>query len=188
MSRRSSRQRRVRVDAPQHRSAPAPPPEPVADTIECACPRIELDDWHEVESDWSDIQFLQSGVTAVAGVPVGFAGVREKLQVRAESSGLTVPESAMLLLGEGRVRRSVMLEVESAADVAGVVRPGGIAWSRVAPAHFGAMKRLAAETREMAKGRYGRKPDALWVWYLTCAVCSEARDWETMFIAHYRAV
>jgi hypothetical protein len=182
-SRPSKKRRRVRVDAPPKR---AETPVEDVDVFECDCPRLELDDWHEVESDWSDIQFLKSAVTAVVGVPIGYARIRDKLAGEAAGLGLTVPESPMLLLGEGRLRRPVLLEVETDRDDANVVRPGGFAWSRVLPASFGQMKALAAETRNLAAERYRRPPDDFWIWYLTCAVCSQARNWETMFVAHYR--
>jgi hypothetical protein len=122
---------------------------------------------------------------ALGGVPIGFAGARQKLVADARRLGLSVPDSPMVLLGEGRLRRPVLLEVESGATNARIARPGGVAWSRIVPAHFGDMKRLATETRDMARARYGLDPGALWVWYLTCSVCSEARNWETMFVAHY---
>ena len=48
------------------------------------------------------------------------------------------------------------------------------------------MKNLVRETRAMARERYGRDPDDLWIWYLTCTECSQSRDWETLFVAHYR--
>jgi hypothetical protein len=174
----------VRVDAPR------PQVEPIAeestDAEECACPRLDVDDWHEVESDWTDIQFLKSSLAAVAGVPIGFAGVRDKLAKEANAFGMAIPDSPMLLLGEGRLRRPVLLEVETDVSHPNLVRPGGFAWSRVLPASFGQMKNLATETRKLAEQRLGRAPDDFWVWYLTCAVCSEARNWETMFVAHYR--
>jgi hypothetical protein len=186
MSNRSSKQRRrVRVDRQATKGAAPPGPAPVDAPPECDCPQLDFDDWHEVESDWSDIQFLKAALPAVAGVPIGYAGMRQKLAAEAAKLGLTVPDSPMVLLGEGRLRRPVLLEVETGAPHARVVQPGGVAWSRIVPAHFGDMKRLAAETRDMARARYGRDPGALWVWYLTCAVCSEARNWETMFVAHY---
>jgi hypothetical protein len=178
----------VRVDGQAQKAARRPEPAPVEAPPECDCPQLEFDDWHEVESDWSDIQFLKASLPALGGVPIGFAGARQKLLAEAGKLGLTVPDSPMVLLGEGRLRRPVLLEVESAAPNARVVQPGGVAWSRIVSAHFGDMKRLAAETGASARARYGRDPGALWVWYLTCAVCSEARNWETMFVAHYASL
>jgi hypothetical protein len=49
------------------------------------------------------------------------------------------------------------------------------------------VKKLAGETRSIAAGRYGRPPDGLWLWYLTCRECSGERDFETLFFAHYAA-
>lgn len=162
-----------------------PDPERRLSEDECDCPRLEAADWHEVESDWSDISFVRTSVPALAGVPIGYGAVREKLASRAARLGTEVPEDAMLLIGEGRLRREVLLEVEGGEESDSLYHPGGFAWSRLLPAHFGAMKLLARETREMARERYGREPDALYAWYLTCAVCSEARDWETLFVAHF---
>src|SRR5690606_11308140 len=98
--------------------ATSPPP-----LVDCTCPRLDAADWDEVESDWSDIQFVRTHTTAVFGVPAGLAGLRAELERRAQDAGATVPEDAMLLFGEGRFRRPVMLEVEGAsADVKDVVR------------------------------------------------------------------
>jgi hypothetical protein len=188
VSSKQSRKRRVRVDAPRPGKQPVAEPavDEIVEAAECACPRLDLDDWHEVESDWSDIQFLKSALTALAGVPIGFAGAREKLANEAVALGMAIPESPMLLLGEGRFRRPVLLEVETEIEHPRLIRPGGFTWSRVLPASFGQIKNLAAETRQKAEERFGRAPEDFWVWYLTCAVCSEARNWETMFVAHYR--
>jgi hypothetical protein len=152
----------------------------------CDCPRLERDEWHEVESDWSDITFVQTSTTAVLGVPVGYESTRSDLQKKAAKLGVSVPDDAMLLMGEGRFRRPVMLEVEGAETGArGVVTPGGIAYSRLVPAPWGQIQRLVDETVDLAKERYGGPPDDLWLWYLTCRVCSKEREFETLIIAHY---
>ena len=154
---------------------------------ECDCPRLEPDDWHEVESDWSDITFLKASTGAVLGVPTGYDSVRTALLERAAKLGASVPEDAMLLLGSGRFRRSVLLEVENLPEGAkDVERPGGVAFSRLVQAPWGQMQGKVEETRERAREAYGREPDATWVWYLTCRVCSRERNFETLIIAHYR--
>ncbi len=173
--------RRVPVDKEGQPVGPAPKPE----TSGCDCPILDAEDWHEVESDWSDIAFIRTSLPALAGVPVGYSSIGAKLAEKALALGATVPEDAMLLLGEGKLRRPVLLEVETAGDTAGLEMPGGVAFTRLLHAPFGAMKGLVKETREVSKGRYGREPDNLWIWYLTCTECSEARDWETLFVAHY---
>jgi hypothetical protein len=180
MAEKKTPRRRVRVDGA------AEPEAAREEAPACSCPQLDPDDWHEVESDWTDIQFIRSALPAVVGVPMGYQSVREKLARRAEEAGAEIPEDAMLLLGEGRVRRPVMLEVEASADTPGLEAPGGIAWTRLLSASFGQMKLLTKETRELAKERYGREPDDFWIWYLTCSTCSQARDWETLFVAHYR--
>ncbi len=173
--------RRVPVDKEGRPVEPAPKPEgPV-----CTCPLLDAEDWHEVESDWSDIAFIRTSLPALAGVPVGYSSIGAKLAEKAAALGATVPEDAMLLLGEGKLRRPVLLEVESDGDGTGLEMPGGLAFTRLLHAPFGAMKGLVKETRDMAKARYGRDPDDLWVWYLTCPECSADRDWETLFVAHY---
>jgi hypothetical protein len=160
----------------------SPPAPPV-----CACPRLGRDEWHETESDWSDIAFLRSSIGAVMGVPVGYGSARHRLEREAAARGLTVPEDAMVLLGAGRLRRPLLLEVEDVpAGARGVARPGGVAYSRLVPAPLGEMKDALGQTRRRARERYGRKPDDMWVWYLTCRFCSAERDFETLFIAHYR--
>ena len=168
--------------------------EPVADDsdflrppVRCSCPILEADEWHEVESDWSDIAFLKGSVSAMLGVPVGYADVRESLMARARRIGAVVPEEPMVLLGSGRFRRRLLLEIEGAKPGArGVVLPGGISFSRLLEVPWGEMKRAVAATSEIARARYGRKPDDVFVWYLTCRVCSRERNFETLIIAHYR--
>ena len=163
--------------------------------VDCECPRLDSSDWDEVESDWSDITFLTTHTNAVLGVPVGYDGTRKELRARATQLGFEVPDDAMLLVGAGRFRRPVMLEVEGAADSSrsangkaakGVERPGGIAFSRLIPAPWGQMQGLVDQTRDLARARYGRAPDGVWVWYITCRECSGARNFETLILAHYR--
>ena len=195
--------RRVRVDVetrqpvarPQFSGGPLPDiPRRTEDSggetgapEDCDCPRLEADDWHEVESDWSDIAFIETSLTSAAGVPVGYQGARKKLAERATAMGATVPDEPMILLGEGRFRRPLMLEIEGAPEKAkGVVRPGGIVYSRLVPAPLGEIRQVVNETNRRAAERYGRKPDSTWLWYLTCRYCSADRDYETLFVAHYR--
>lgn len=151
----------------------------------CDCPRLEREDWHEVESDWSDITFVRSALPAAAGVPLRYNTVRAELAARAAKAGATVPEDAMMLLGEGKFRRPVMLEVEAPAGAAGLQRPGGLIYSRLVPAPMGAMRRAVDETVVQSQVRYGRSPDHVWLWYLTCRLCSGDRDYETLVVAHY---
>ena len=151
----------------------------------CDCPRLEPYEWHEVESDWSDITFARIGIPALFGAPIRFWSNRRKLVGRAEDAGV-VPEDAMLLMGPGRVRRTVMLEVEDAdTSRRDIVTPGGVVFTRLVPAPWGQMRSLMKETRNMARERYGRNPAAVWVWYLTCQRCSPERNFETLFVAHY---
>ena len=158
------------------------------DSSECSCPRLDAAEWHEVESDWSDIAFVRTSMNAVMGVPVGFAGVKAELAMKALKAGAEVPEDAMLLLGEGKMRRPVMLEVEGAQPGSrDLERPGGVAYTRIVPAPMGGMKKAVRETRSLAAQKYGREPDALWIWYLTCRVCSGPREFETLILAHYKS-
>ena len=159
------------------------PPEPKT----CTCPYLDSDDWHEVESDWSDIVFVKINVPAVMGVPVKFGAIKGRLAKDAAAAGATIPEDAMMLLGEGKLRRPVMLEVEVDGLLADnrLVAPGGIAFTRMVSAPWGEIKKEHQATVEAATERYGRKPDAMWLWYLTCGVCSGDRDFETLFVAHY---
>ncbi len=171
----------------------APPPaaasEPLVDepADSCACPRLDPTDWHEVESDWADIAFLTTTLMAAAGVPLGYPAAREALLARAAAVGATVPPDAMILLGAGKFRRPVMLEIEDVPDgLNGVERPGGVVFTRLVPASLGALRKALNETVTMAGARYGRKPDDTWMWYLTCRHCSAARAYETLVVAHYR--
>jgi hypothetical protein len=153
----------------------------------CSCPQLDRADWDGVESDWSDIAFIRSTTTAVLGVPVGYDTTKDDLRKKAEEAGATVPEDAMLLNGEGKFRRPVMLEIEGPdAGAKDVFRPGGFAFTRVFEASWGQLKKVAAQTEKEAAARYGRKPDTTWVWYLTCRHCSRARNFETLIVAHYR--
>jgi hypothetical protein len=175
--------RRVRLDK---RGAPRRDPEAPAPAA-CDCPRLDSEDWDRVESDWSDIEFLGTHIKAFVGVPVGFREVRAQLAKKAEEAGATVPADAMLLLGEGRFRRPVMLEVEGANPPGpGIITPGGFTFSRLLAAPWGDLKKHAEATVREASERFGREPDGLWVWYLTCNECSDERHFETLFVAHYR--
>ena len=179
--------RRVRLD--KHGDAVEPTVVETNSALpdDCGCPRLDADEWHEVENDWSDITFISRGTPALLGVPVGFAGTRSGLKQAAAKLRLVVPEDAMLLLGAGKFRRKIMLEVEGAQPgQKGVERPGGIAYTRLAPAPWGDMQRVVGETKDAARARYNRNPDELYVWYLTCRACSTVRQFETLFVAHYK--
>jgi hypothetical protein len=157
------------------------------DFADCKCPRLDRADWDAVESDWSDITFVKGATSAVMGVPVGYDTTRDELRKKAEKAGATIPEDAMLLNGSGKFRRPVWLEVEGAAAGAkDIERPGGIAFTRIFEAPWGQLNRVAEQTEMEAKEKYGRKPDATWVWYLTCRVCSKERNFETLIAVHYR--
>jgi len=182
---------RVPVDSKKRRRHAAEPVPKNSNSLQppahCSCPILEAEDWHEVESDWSDITFLKGSVSALLGVPVGYANVRESLMARARRMGAVVPEEPMVLLGSGRFRRRLLLEVEGTKRGArGVVFPGGIIFSRLLEVPWGEMKRAVAASSEIARARYGRKPDDVFVWYLTCRECSRDRNFETLIVAHYR--
>ncbi|MBI5946507.1 MAG: hypothetical protein HY875_00020 [Chloroflexi bacterium] len=180
------RRRAVPDSLPASREAAEVAPDAPADGAACDCPVLDPADWDGVESDWSDIAFLKTSTTAVLGVPMGFGSTRAELAGAAARLGATVPEDAMLLLGPGRFRRTLMLEVEGApAGAKGVERPGGIVYTRLLSAPWGKMQARLDETRDAAREKYGRPPDHLWIWYLTCRVCSADRDFETLFVAHY---
>lgn len=177
--------RRVPVDQKRRRrlaeeSAPPPP-------ADCSCPHLDRDEWHDVESDWSDITFLRGSVNALLGVPIGYDAARTALLARAGKLRLSIPEDGMLVLGAGRFRRPLLVEVEGAdAGARGVYRPGGAAYTRLVEAPWGEMRKRVDEMRDIASQKYGRRPDDLWVWYLTCRICSRERNFETLLIAHYR--
>ena len=153
----------------------------------CECPELDRADWDGVESDWSDITFLKTTTGAVMGVPMGFDSARDDLKRKAKKLGATVPEDAMLLNGEGKFRRPMMLEVENApAEAKDIERPGGVAYTRIYEAPWGQLKKFASELDREATQKYGRRPDNTWVWYLTCRHCSKPRNFETLIAAHYR--
>jgi len=154
----------------------------------CECPRLDPADWDAVESDWSDITFVKTMTNAVLGVPMGFDSTRKALVKKAGALGATVPEDAMLLLGSGRFRRPMMLEVEHApaGGKKGIMRPGGIVFTRLIEAPWGEMQGKVEQVKDEARARYHRDPAGLWVWYLTCRECSRPRNFETLVVAHYR--
>lgn len=155
---------------------------------DCSCVSLAAEDWDRVESDWSDIQFVRTTLPAVMGVPLRYEAVRAALAGEAAKLGATVPEGAMLLIGEGRFRRPVLLEIEGAPpNSKGVERPGGVAFTRLVPAPWGEMKRVMSAFHAEVRVKYGRMPDATWVWYLTCGKCSAEREFETLFVAHMAA-
>jgi hypothetical protein len=176
--------RRVRVDgaAPKRDQGVSAPPEPET----CDCPRLDAEDWNDVESDWSDIAFVRGSTSAVLGVPMGYDKTRGELMAMASKAGATIPDDAMLLMGAGRFRRPVMLEIDGPQSSKGVVRPGGVAFSSLVEAPWGQMQRIVDEATDRARERYGRAADDVWVWYLTCRICSKERNFETLIIAHYR--
>lgn len=182
--------RRVRLDdkgLPIRKEESTPEPRGVSEDPLCDCPRLEAEDWDGVESDWADITFVRSTTSALLGVPVGYDSARADLRKKAERAGATVPEDAMLLNGPGKFRRPIMLEVEGARDDAkDVLRPGGVAFTRLFEAPWGELSKVAEATKKDAAERYGREPDELWIWYLTCRECSRARNFETLIVAHYR--
>jgi hypothetical protein len=153
----------------------------------CQCAHLDREDWDGVESDWSDITFVKANTKAILGVPIGYDSVKAKLRAKAAKIGATVPEGAMQLNGSGKFLRPVLLEVEGApAGSKDVVRPGGVAFTRIFEAPWGQLKKVARETSDDATKKYGRAPDKLWIWYLTCRICSRARNFETLIAAHYR--
>ena len=108
------------------------PDDAPAAPVDCGCPRLDAEDWDAVENDWSDIAFVKTNTSAVLGVPVGFDSSREELRKKAAKAGAVVPEDAMLLIGSGKFRRPILLEVESAPDGAkDVERPGEIGRAHV---------------------------------------------------------
>ena len=140
-----------------------------------------------MESDWSDITFVRASTNAVLGVPVGYDSTRSELFRSAERMGATVPEDAMLLMGAGKFRRPVMLEIENVpAGARHVQHPGGFVYTRLLPAPWGEMQTVVDQAKEAATAKYGRKPDDVWVWYLTCRQCSKERKFETLILSHYR--
>jgi hypothetical protein len=156
------------------------------DEIECDCPVLDAEDWDGVESDWGDIAFLKTNVRAAIGVPIGYATKRAELRRRAESMGASVAEDAMFLLGPGRFSRPLLLEVEGVEDGAEeVFRPGGVAYSRLYEAPYGEFRKLLEQFAAEAEEEYGRTPEAVYLWYLTCRTCSNERNFETLFVAHY---
>ncbi|MGH2632661.1 MAG: hydrolase [Tepidiformaceae bacterium] len=184
---------RVRIDGkpPRRGSKRDSPPDVVAEPeppSECACPRLDPEDWNEVENDWSDITFVKMMTTAVWGVPLGYDGTRKEIMAKAAATGGKVPEDAMLLMGSGRFRRPILLEIEGAPEhTRGIEKPGGIAFTVLLEAPWGEMQGKAEHVKDLARERYGRDPDDIWVWYLTCRECSHERNFETLIIAHYRA-
>lgn len=187
-----SRRKRVRLDkggraATREKQPAAQPASEPTSQPGCDCPELEPADWDGVESDWSDIQFVRVHAIAAWGVPVGFSGLRKRLESAAASAGGTIPRDAMLLLGAGKFRRPVMMEVEDADPGArGVTMPGGVVYTRLLKTPWSDMAANAKQTTGEAQQRFGRDPDNLWVWYLTCTECSSERDYETLFVAHYR--
>jgi hypothetical protein len=79
-----------------------------------------------------------------------------------------------------------MLEIDGATEGKDIERPGGIAYSRLFEAPWGKLSKYADETAKESEKKYGRKPDNIWVWYLTCRRCSKARNFETLIVAHFR--
>lgn len=184
--------RRVRLDdrgmPVTRQDAEEEEPTPGVDDVDCACPRLDAEDWDRVENDWSDITFVRASTNAILGVPVGFDSTRNDLKAIAERAGGTVPEDAMLLVGAGKFRRPILLEVEGVSpDAKDIYRPGGFAYTRLLEAPWGQLPKLTRQAEMEAREKYGRSPDSTWVWYLTCRECSRPRNFETLIVAHYRA-
>jgi hypothetical protein len=185
--------RRIRVDGypvpgrvPEAEPAePADPTPAIEET--CNCPHLDADDWDGVESDWSDIAFVKATASALLGIVNGLGNLRQQLEAKAAKAHVAIAEEPMFLLGGGQFRRPAMLEVEGAGPATkGVERPGGVVFTRLLPAPPGKVRPCVRAVEEEARERYGRAPDHTWLWYLTCRVCSEARNFETLVVAHYK--
>lgn len=185
-----TQRRRVRVDdsgKKPKQEAESPAPSEPALPAECECPRLDPADWDDVESDWSDIAFLKTGVNAAFGVPMGYESAKAALETKAAKLGATIPDDPMILLGAGQFRRPIMIEVEDVPDGSrGVVHPGGIAYTQLVEAPWGEIRHRLSAFSDAVTERYGHKPDDVWIWYLTCRECSRARNFETLLVAHYR--
>ncbi|GIW17399.1 hydrolase [Tepidiforma sp.] len=182
----SEPRRRILIPGDRKQAAPSAAGDASLPVEACDCPRLDPADWDGVESDWSDITFLRASVKALAGVPVGFDAARSALFERASALGFEVPEDAMLLIGEGTFSRPLLLEVEGEVPASKeVIRPGGVAYSRLVEAPWGELAKAARRLRDEARERYGRPPAAMYAWYLTCPVCSRERNFETLLVAHY---
>jgi hypothetical protein len=172
------------IPASEPKMGPAVQEEPEV----CDCPRLDPADWNEVENDWHDITFLRGTTKALIGVPIGYATTRNELLAKAAEIGAIVPDDAMLIMGSGQFRRPVLLEVEGVSpSTKGIWTPGGVAYTRLLPAPWGKLKQLVKESESIATAKYGRKPGSVWIWYLTCRICSAERKFETLILAHYPA-
>jgi hypothetical protein len=117
---------------------------------------------------------------------VGYYRKRRELAAKAESAGAHVPDDAMILIGEGRFSRPMLIEVENAPEGRrDIVRPGGVAYSHLVEAPPGHVGNLRGAFLVEAEKRYGRAPDNVYLWYLTCRECSAERNFETLLVAHY---
>lgn len=152
----------------------------------CGCPVLDHADWHRVESDWSDISFLRLHAGAVFGVIANYQKLLDRVLAEAESVGLKPPDEPMVLLGPGKFRRPVLVEVEDTEETSvSLVRPGGFAYTQIVSAPPGQITDILAEAANTAGDKYGREPSAMWTWYLTCRKCSADREFETLFVAHF---
>ena len=107
------RRRRVSVDKknePVQREVGA---NDAVDELDCPCPALDPGDWHEVESDWSDITFIRLHIPALFGVPLGYGKLKTRAREAAEKIGAVIPLDGMVLMGAGRLIRTVLVEAES---------------------------------------------------------------------------
>ena len=98
-------------------------------------------------------------------------------------------KDAMILIGSGRFRREILIELdnlETIPDNKRIFAPGGFSFTKIYEAPWGQMRNLMTEFETQATARYGRRPDKTWVWYLTCQICTTERNFETLFVAHYK--
>ena len=156
---------------------------------DCKCPRLDPDEWNAIESDWNDIRFLRGAAPALFGVPLRFEATRNTLVKTAKQLSGKLPEDAMILIGSGRFRREILIELdnlETIPDNKRIFAPGGFSFSKIYEAPWGQMRNLMTEFETQATARYGRRPDKTWVWYLTCQICTTERNFETLFVAHYK--
>ena len=170
-------QNRTNLDGPQQTE------------ITCKCPILDPEEWNAIESDWNDIRFLRGAAFAIFGVPLRFGATRNALIKTAKKLSGKLPEDAMILIGSGRFRREILIELDNhkkIPDNKRIFEPGGFSFTRIYEAPWGQMRNLMTGFENQATTRYGRKPDQTWVWYLTCQICTTARNFETLFVAHYR--
>jgi hypothetical protein len=150
---------------------------------DCGCPDIETEEWDYTEHDWAGKTFYTVPTTMLFHIPVGMSKSITRMTDEIQAKGYRLAQPARVLCRDAMFRGHVMIEVEP---------PGGTdprvwrfpAGRLVSVVHPGPWKRVGAAAVDLKK-HTGKKPRALYFWYVACPECRKERGERTVVFAYY---